>query len=221
MVSKLLAFNLAGWLSGMVMLACIGSLILSPFVGSQIFSFITIPFIASFSVFILYTLTYMFLVNIGDKNRGSLEFWALMRRFIKADDSFPLAPGERIVMPLTPCVIQMSDLSWMTRDVIVTNKRVLVGFLFTPLLEIFGTRNYWFVGDIPELESRYPLINLLSGGDYSVSRIGAGSQNLVGDFLELFYGVSLPLGAPPWPSKVTIYHPRAKEIRDLFAKPLE
>jgi len=155
-------------------------------------------------------------MSLREKQEYAFEWWAFHRDWSKlqVDPSFELVKGEKVIFPMTTCYVRMkSAYTWKyyARDVIVTNKRILLGFLTSLLLvnkETFGQANFWSPG-LKKVPISSPMTGFL-GGNSRIREISYGSEDGI-PFLR--FEVDYPL-----PNSITIYHPRSAEIYALFQR---
>jgi len=118
------------------------------------------------------------------------------------------------VFPLTPCYLEVRTpvtRKYYPRDVIITNKRILIGFLTNFLIsrkESFGQFNLWS----PDAEKN-PLMeapSTLLGGNSRIGKISSGTSEGE-DFLEINIDYAIP-------TSIRLFHPKSKDIVKLFNK---
>ena len=194
-----------------------------------LFSLMLPSFIVVFVVTALNMATFFLFFRGKDERRIMLEGWESMKKgnlftlgkAMEINDSFEKIPGENIVFPLTPCfysAVQALSFTKTVRDVIVTDKRILIGFHTSiPLLqkETFGNANLWR-SDVPEIPKMSSSIAKILGGDSKISKISY-EERKEGAETAGFLKVSVSSGAL-W-ADIDIYHPKAKEICGLFSAP--
>ncbi len=191
--------------------------------------FLIIGFILIF-FFIIFWLTKGLRMKLGlrifDKQKKGKFLFKL-----NVDSNFEILQGENIIIPLTPCLyIHRSPINYAEniRDIIVTNKRILIGF-YTSIppykkklfQEIFGVLNFWHpkIQNIPLMEKNIPFIGKLFRSKI-IRRLMVGDFKIKDVFYELDSkrgpGVIMQILLWKIPIYYSIYHPRAREIYDFF-----
>ncbi|MCX6771258.1 MAG: hypothetical protein NTX79_04340 [Candidatus Micrarchaeota archaeon] len=150
--------------------------------------------------------------------RGAYTMWMFAKMkgvgWYKVEPELELAPGEEITYPISAAYIRMSGFalgySAMPRDIIITNKRVAVGFDILGIREVFGEMNLWqpSLKEIPNMKKENGEIPSLFGNsivkEAMLSKDGkaalvTASQAKISILIEIF-------------------HPKAKEIVELLGK---
>jgi hypothetical protein len=133
---------------------------------------------------------------------------------LRIEPSFKTLDGEKQVFPLTPCYLEVrTPVTWKyyPRDVIITNKRILIGFLTNFLIsrkESFGQFNLW--GPDAEKNLLMEAPSTLLGGNSRIGKISAGTSEGE-DYLEINIDYAMP-------TSIKLFHPKSKDIAKLFNK---
>ncbi|MFH1393532.1 MAG: hypothetical protein ABII71_02060 [Candidatus Micrarchaeota archaeon] len=184
---------------------------------------------AYFIAVILYAIVFGILIKvykrrIGKRRAAELDrvIWELHKKYtINVDTRLDLIEGERIVYGPTPCLIP--DSHKRIFEVIVTNKRITIGiqppkaipgfeskFIFIMPI-VFGEVNAWHKGidQLPEVKSRldFHLEYNYYPQQSRIRDISLGNDE-IGDYVRVNW---IP------GSIVSIYHPHAKEIFEIFS----
>ncbi|MEM2137566.1 MAG: hypothetical protein QW568_00575 [Candidatus Anstonellaceae archaeon] len=146
----------------------------------------------------------------------SLWQWTFWRKFITIDQNFKMIKSERIVVPLTPCLVR-SSVWFLTsisvgegpKDIIITNRRIVMPFLIFGVKEVFGEFNLWHpeIGKVPETPSRTWGIRQFLKGDVPIKKISLGVEG----------ALEIEVAGSGFKAKYLIYHPRAAEIYRIFS----
>ena len=176
--------------------------------------FAVVPPLIFILVFIAIFLQAVFPFGKG-RNEAMMEGWNRLKECMEINEKFGMIKGEKTVFPLTPCIIvERASFSYKSfpRDVIITNRRIVLGFylslLFFKQKETFGTMNIWYIKpkSVPLGEG----LGALSGmGERTVKKISSAKDD---------YGPFITVDLETMPaSSFKIYHPNAKEICALFS----
>ena len=134
---------------------------------------------------------------------------------IKVESDFNKIDGEKIVIPMSPAVIynqSPTSSGFFIRDIIVTNKRILIGFLVSFIFintEKFGNLNFWY-----DKQTDIKKDNLLKilGSDSVIKEISYHQDKQRGDYIIIKPDfLKLPI-------YYKIFHKDAKKIYDLAQK---
>jgi hypothetical protein len=129
------------------------------------------------------------------------------------DSELELAPGEEITCSISPAFVRMTGLagySTMPRDIIITNRRVAVGFDVLGAREVFGEMNLWqpSLKKIPKMKKKYSEI-LSPLGEIMVKEAVMSKDGKAALITASQAGISI---------LIEIFHPKAKEIVELLGK---
>lgn len=183
------------------------------FAFSLFFGFIVfknlILFYVVVGLYILYAIFLSIRVLLNPKSLSD-EFTS-RKKFMKINTEFELIPEEKILFPITPVLIHKSRFlgyTMFSRDVIITNKRILIGVLNSVLFEEnFGEFNLWHknysISD--STPSAKELTNLL-GGNVNIKNITLDKDKKYVEVQVEFI----------FDTKIKIYHPNASEIYGIF-----
>jgi len=131
----------------------------------------------------------------------------------KVDPELELASGEKITYPVSAAYIKMSGFvgySVMPRDIIITNKRVAVGFDILGIREVFGEMNLWqpSLKEIPKMKKENGEISILFGNSV-VKEAVLSKDGKAARITTPRAGINV---------LIEIFHPKAKEIVELLGK---
>lgn len=186
-----------------------------------------------FALFFLNLLLYILLfIGRPDGRRLALDSWEWLKHWnwfgltkgMKIDTGFQMIPEEKIIFKSIPCFLRLrSGLSFSTtaRDVIITNKRILIGFhisIFWYQKESFGEMNLWRsnLANIPTVaftSSLGSLTNFL-GGNSRINDMAYVEKHEKGGVIGI---LKLRLSSGMLKSNVELYHPNAQEIFKVFS----
>ncbi|MCX6777957.1 MAG: hypothetical protein NT157_03655 [Candidatus Micrarchaeota archaeon] len=152
--------------------------------------------------------------RLSERNWEARKEGALLGLKLKVEPEFEKVEGERVLIPLCFCVIRMfglASMSYEPRDVAVTNKRILIGFVAFGVRESFGDANLWHpsITNPPKVESKYRAISLLLGRDLRIDSIILGKDRESVKIIAFYKFL---------PALFEIYHPRAREIYEIFSR---
>lgn len=168
-----------------------------------------ILFYIVFGLYILYAIFLSIRVLLNPKSLSD-EFTS-RKKFMKINTEFELVPDEKILFPITQVLIYKTRFLGYTmfpRDVIITNKRILIGVLNSVLFEEnFGEFNLWHknysISD--STPSTKELTNLLGGNVNIKDIILDKNKKYVEIQVEFIFD-----------TKIKIHHPNASEIYKIF-----
>lgn len=155
---------------------------------------------------------------LSKKSRKELQLynyeWQKKHFETKIHPKFDLVKGEQIIFPMEKCHIigkTATSYSEYPREVIVTNKRILVGLRVFGLRVVFGKSNFWHkdAKDIPSVPTE------ILGGNAKIKKIEYGKDEN-GEYVNIIPEKYSAIGA-----RIKIYHPKAKKIFEIFSKPIE
>jgi hypothetical protein len=192
---------------------------------SQLSICLPVVFILIVSAFAIHLATY-FLISDRDRVEFAIQRWEKVKEsgWNKTNPDFKLVKGEKIAIPLTAAVIKTKNITSFRiypRDIIVTNKRILIGFKWFGMKQTFDEMNLWHpgIGDNPEYEGRLPFGEQLGGN----SKIWGVELKEVLDKKGPYDwdSVKLSLKYGPVPISFTIYTPHAKRIHGIMSNPIK
>tara|TARA_Y100000310_G_scaffold337781_1_gene425767 strand:- start:1266 stop:1796 length:531 start_codon:yes stop_codon:yes gene_type:complete len=148
----------------------------------------------------------------------NLMWWNFLRKksIIRVNSKFKLIPNEKIIIPMFSCyIVGKSPLSYnyFPRDVIVTNKRILIGFYTWPFLESFGNVNLWYESvKSPKSKKINKKVIRWMGGDSHIKKIYLNNDKKMGSNIkiELDYAKGI--------FSLTVYTKNAKKIYEIISK---
>ena len=208
-----------------------GAIILSVFIVSGILAIFGLTNVFGFTVenyrealmilpFVLLLIHIILSLTFGIRNKRAISLYKNMDLISHPMD---LIPGEKIVIPKTPCLIKAISIASLTRfprHIIVTNFRITIGFLNSLSLfskrkmeERLGLMNFWHpsIEKIPETPSQKGLLgafgNML-GANTTIKDVAYGSDS-GGPFV-----IILQKGFPTYH---ILYHQEARSIYDSFS----
>ena len=169
--------------------------------------------ISGVSLFILLFIYLTFLRPAKERRASWLEKWERNKRtgMVVVDENLKLVKGEKVVFGITPCYVEayLGGFSHFPRDIIVTDRRIAIGFTVAalpPIKESFGKMNIWLSESLKENESGE--LGLL-GGDSVASSMKIDVKDG-----EKILNVGVKRG--PLNASYVIYHPKAEQIEQLF-----
>ena len=149
------------------------------------------------------------------QRKSLVERWEQMKKdMVNVKPEFEMVKGEKIIVPLSPAYIRsfgLATLKYSARDLVVTNKRILIGFSnVIGFKETFGEMNFWHpeTTEIPKVKSEMGFLNDPLGGNTKINTIFL-SKNGESVKIILYWG--------PLPFLFEIYHPQAKKIYEIFS----
>jgi hypothetical protein len=206
---------------------------------SVLLFFVSLLFIRSmFAIFFLITaaiilfsfLLYYVWLRGSEKRLLMLTSWEDMKKQtlygilpkMQIDESFSLTENEKILFPLTPCFYSGRapfSSNQTVRDVIVTNKRILLGF-HTSFISInkesFGSANLWF-SSTPNASAEDLLTKSITSAVSNVKiEEFAYKEAKEGDEAVGFLRLTYKRG--PVNVDMDLYHPKSKQIYDYLSK---
>jgi hypothetical protein len=169
-----------------------------------------IPLFVCLFLFMLAIFIFDFATN------GAFSMWQFSKikelGWYKVEPELKLVAGEEIVHPLSPAYLRMSaaGYSFMPRDIIITNKRVAIGFNVLGAKEVFGEMNLWrpSMAKIPSVEKKYTgILAFLGDGRVKEAKVGRNGKAALITVTQA--GINI---------LVEIFHPRAQEICKLLSE---
>lgn len=153
-------------------------------------------------------------MNKKDKKQRAIERYKMFNYTF--DPSFTLISQETIIFPATLCYVrteQFLGFDEFAHHVAITNKRIALGsaMIFPDCYdETLGQFNLWH-SNIDFKKSNIRGTFDIIGQNTNIKNIEYGTDAQIGDYIKV---------KPKWflPTTITIYHPNAKKIYELFRK---
>jgi len=156
-----------------------------------------------------------FLWRGSEKRRLVLDTLGWRKRYLRmeADPYFAAVPGEKTAAPMATCFIRVAGPGVRheyARDVIVTDRRVLIGSLpdvFVFQKETFGQVNLWRAGTASVPKNESPFGDLMMKGARIGEEAEGGERS---EYVEVELEGMVPL-------TYSIYHPESRNVCGLLA----
>lgn len=136
------------------------------------------------------------------------------RKNLKVSSSFELIPDEQIIFPMETCTIMMAGpvgFSIFTRDVIVTNRRILLGVLMSVMGPLWRRETFMSLWH-PQIRELCEKRSIQVPSGTKIERVELGKDKMGKKFVKFRIPAIIFLK-----TNVRIYHPKAGEIPGIFS----
>lgn len=179
------------------------------------FFFFGMPAFIALFVCLFFLMLLNFIVDYVTNGAFALWKFSKMKElgWYKVEPDLELVAGEKILYPLAPAYVRMSaaGYSFMPRDIIITNKRVAMGFDVFGVKEVFGEINLWQVGmsAIPQTKKKITGGVLAPLGSVKVKEAKLNKSGKAVLITVNQLGISI---------LIEIFHPKAREICEILSE---